>query len=680
VHAAAASGYRFNFFDHVHTFNYFSKHAVTPALQAFVTEVQEVVVGYVDEELRSGRVRGLSTRHRQGATGVFQTVAGFVTDFFFGGFLFHARLKTAALDHKAVDDTVENGVVVETITAVIQEVLYGCRRFIIEGFNYDIAMVRLESDHHSRPVKVVVGVDSRAYKAAGLFVDAPYITNCDDASARWRLLLCWRRAGVKNTAQYAASLNRPSSHTFIRNLSMLKIYNTLSRQKEEFKPIHAGEIGMYVCGITVYDLCHIGHGRTFVAFDVVARYLRYVGYTLKYVRNITDIDDKIIKRANENGESIETLTNRMIGEMHKDFAALGILPPNLEPRATRHIDEIIELVGLLIERGHAYVADNGDVMFDVLSDKDYGALSRQDLEQLQAGARVEVAEVKRNPMDFVLWKMSKADEPAWSSPWGNGRPGWHIECSAMNCKQLGTHFDIHGGGSDLMFPHHENEVAQSTCAHDGPYVNYWMHSGMVMVDREKMSKSLGNFFTVRDVLQHYDAETVRYFLMSGHYRSQLNYGEDNLNQARAALERLYTALRHTDATAVAAGGEEFETRFRTAMDDDFNTPEAYSVLFDMAREVNRLKTEEKAAADALAAKLRQLANVLGILQQDPEQFLQSGAQANDDEVAEIEALIKMRNDARKAKDWAQADVARDKLNALGIVLEDGPQGTTWRRK
>lgn len=461
---------------------------------------------------------------------------------------------------------------------------------------------------------------------------------------------------------------------------MLKIYNTLTRQKEEFKPIHAGEIGMYVCGITVYDLCHIGHGRTFVAFDVVARYLRYVGYKLKYVRNITDIDDKIIKRANENGESIETLTNRMIGEMHKDFAALGILPPDLEPRATRHIDEIIELVGRLIARGHAYVADNGDVMFDVLSDKDYGVLSRQDLEQLQAGARVEVAEVKRNPMDFVLWKMSKANEPAWNSPWGNGRPGWHIECSAMNCKQLGTHFDIHGGGSDLMFPHHENEVAQSTCAHDGPYVNYWMHSGMVMVDREKMSKSLGNFFTVRDVLQHYDAETVRYFLMSGHYRSQLNYGEDNLNQARAALERLYTALRHTDVSAVAAGGEEFEARFRSAMDDDFNTPEAYSVLFDMAREVNRVKTEDKTAADALAAKLRQLAEVLGILQQDPEQFLQSGAQANDDEVAEIEALIKMRNDARQAKDWAQADVARDKLNALGIVLEDGPQGTTWRRK
>ncbi|KGT88559.1 cysteine--tRNA ligase [Pantoea sp. JGM49] len=461
---------------------------------------------------------------------------------------------------------------------------------------------------------------------------------------------------------------------------MLKIYNTLSRQKEEFKPIHAGQIGMYVCGITVYDLCHIGHGRTFVAFDVVSRYLRYVGYQLKYVRNITDIEDKIIKRANENGESIETLTNRMIAEMHKDFDALGILPPDLEPRATRHIPEIIELVERLIERKHAYVADNGDVMFDVLSDKGYGVLSRQDLTQLQAGARVEITEIKRNPMDFVLWKMSKPNEPAWNSPWGNGRPGWHIECSAMNCKQLGTHFDIHGGGSDLMFPHHENEVAQSTCAHDGDYVNYWMHSGMVMVDREKMSKSLGNFFTVRDVLAHYDAETVRYFLMSGHYRSQLNYGEDNLNQARAALERLYTALRHTDASATPAGGEEFEARFRTAMDDDFNTPEAYSVFFDMAREVNRLKTEDKAASDALAAKLRQLANVLGILQQDPEQFLQSSAQVNDDEVAEIEHWVKARSDARAAKDWAQADVARDKLNELGVIVEDGPQGSSWRRK
>ncbi|QTO53330.1 cysteine--tRNA ligase [Duffyella gerundensis] len=461
---------------------------------------------------------------------------------------------------------------------------------------------------------------------------------------------------------------------------MLKIYNTLSRQKEEFKPIHAGKIGMYVCGITVYDLCHIGHGRTFVAFDTVARYLRYCGYEVNYVRNITDIDDKIIKRANENGESIYDLTDRMIAEMHADFAALNIQPPDVEPRATQHISEIVELVEKLIAREHAYVASNGDVMFSVASDADYGVLSRQDLEQLQAGARVEVADVKRNAMDFVLWKMSKADEPGWPSPWGKGRPGWHIECSAMNCKQLGEHFDIHGGGSDLMFPHHENEIAQSTCAHDGPYVNYWMHSGMVMVDREKMSKSLDNFFTVRDVLAHYDAETVRYFLMSGHYRSQLNYGEDNLKQARAALERLYTALRQTDAQAAVAGGEEFEARFRAAMDDDFNTPEAYSVLFDLAREVNRLKSESPEAANGLAARLRQLAGIVGLLQQDAESFLQSGAQNSNDEVAEIEALIKMRNDARQSKDWAQADVARDKLNALGIILEDGPQGTSWRRK
>ncbi|CNF80476.1 TPA: cysteine--tRNA ligase [Yersinia enterocolitica] len=461
---------------------------------------------------------------------------------------------------------------------------------------------------------------------------------------------------------------------------MLKIFNTLSRQKEEFKPIHAGKIGMYVCGITIYDLCHIGHGRTFVAFDVVARYLRYLGYSLTYVRNVTDVDDKIIKRAIENNETCEQLTTRMLAEMHKDFDALNLKRPDLEPRATHHIPEIIELTERLIARNHAYVAANGDVMFSVESDPDYGVLSRQDLDQLQAGARVEVADVKRNPMDFVLWKMSKPGEPSWESPWGPGRPGWHIECSAMNGKQLGAHFDIHGGGSDLMFPHHENEIAQSTCAHDGPYVNYWMHSGMVMIDKEKMSKSLNNFFTIRDVLAYYDAETVRYFLMSGHYRSQLNYSEENLKQARASLERLYTALRGTDENATPAGGAEFEARFRAAMDDDFNTPEAYSVLFDIAREVNRLKTEDMTAANALAAELRKLAHVLGLLEQDPELFLQSGAQTDDDEVAKIEALIKQRNDARSSKDWALADSARDQLNELGIVLEDGPQGTTWRRK
>lgn len=462
---------------------------------------------------------------------------------------------------------------------------------------------------------------------------------------------------------------------------MLQIYNTLTRQKEEFKPIHAGKIGMYVCGITIYDLCHIGHGRTFVAFDAISRYLRYLGYDLNYVRNVTDIDDKIIKRAAENNESVEELTARMLAEMHKDFDALNILRPDSEPRATRHIAEIIALTESLIERGHAYVAENGDVMFEVKTDPNYGLLSRQDLEQLQAGARVEVADVKRNPMDFVLWKMSKEGEPSWGSPWGLGRPGWHIECSAMNSKSLGHHFDIHGGGSDLMFPHHENEIAQSTCAHDGPYVNYWMHSGMVMVDREKMSKSLNNFFTIRDVLAYYDAETVRYFLLSGHYRSQLNYTEENLKQARTALERLYTALRGTDNTAVPEGGEQFKARFCEAMNDDFNTPEAYSALFDMVREINRLKSEDMAAANGMAAQLRELASVLGLLEQDPETFLKGGAQTeNDDEVTKIEALIKQRNDARQSKDWALADEARNELTAMGIVLEDGAEGTIWRRK
>ena len=458
---------------------------------------------------------------------------------------------------------------------------------------------------------------------------------------------------------------------------MLKIYNSLTRQKEEFKPIRPGNVGMYVCGVTIYDLCHIGHGRTFVGFDVVVRYLRYLGYQVNFVRNITDVDDKIIKRAAENQESCEALTERLIGEMHADFDALNLQRPDIEPRATLHIGEIIELVERLLANGNAYVADNGDVLFAIDSFPDYGRLSGQDLEQLQAGARVSVEEAKRNPLDFVLWKMSKPGEPTWESPWGPGRPGWHIECSAMNSKHLGNHFDIHGGGSDLMFPHHENEIAQSCCAHHTAYVNTWMHTGMVMVDREKMSKSLGNFFTIRDVLKVYDAETVRYFLMSGHYRSQLNYSDENLNQGRAALERLYTALRGLPVVA-AAGGEQYVERFRAAMDDDFNTPEAYSVLFDLAREVNRLKGEGAADAAALAGRLRELAGVLGLLEQDPEAFFK-GNEA-DDEVAEIEALIKARNDARAAKDWPAADAARNRLTEMGIVLEDGAGGTSWRRK
>ena len=458
---------------------------------------------------------------------------------------------------------------------------------------------------------------------------------------------------------------------------MLKIYNSLTRQKEEFKPIRPGQVGMYVCGVTIYDLCHIGHGRTFVGFDVVVRYLRYLGYQVNFVRNITDVDDKIIKRAAENQESCEALTERLIGEMHADFDALNLQRPDIEPRATLHIGEIIELVEQLLANGNAYVADNGDVLFAIDSFPEYGRLSGQDLEQLQAGARVSVEEAKRNPLDFVLWKMSKPGEPTWESPWGPGRPGWHIECSAMNSKHLGNHFDIHGGGSDLMFPHHENEIAQSCFAHHTAYVNTWMHTGMVMVDREKMSKSLGNFFTIRDVLKVYDAETVRYFLMSGHYRSQLNYSDENLNQGRAALERLYTALRGLPVVA-AAGGEQYVERFRAAMDDDFNTPEAYSVLFDLAREVNRLKGDGAADAAALAGRLRELGGVLGLLEQDPEAFFK-GNEA-DDEVAEIEGLIKARNDARAAKDWPAADAARNRLTEMGIVLEDGAGGTSWRRK
>lgn len=458
---------------------------------------------------------------------------------------------------------------------------------------------------------------------------------------------------------------------------MLKIFNTLKREKEIFTPIHPNQVGMYVCGITVYDLCHIGHGRTFVSFDVIARYLRYLGYQLTYVRNITDVDDKIIKRALENHETCEQLVDRMVAEMYRDFDALNILRPDFEPRATHHIAEIIALVEKLIANGHAYIADNGDVMFDVDSFADYGKLSRQDLSQLQAGARVEINGIKKNPMDFVLWKMSKENEPSWQSPWGAGRPGWHIECSAMNCKQLGEHFDIHGGGSDLMFPHHENEIAQSCCAHGGAYVNYWLHSGMIMVDKEKMSKSLGNFFTIRDVLQHYDAESVRYFLLTAHYRSQLNYSEENLKLAHSALERLYTALRGTDATIAPAGGEDFVAAFKAAMDDDFNTPGALSVLFDMARELNKLKAEQQPQADAFAARMRELAGVLGLLYQDPETFLQAGL--DDDETKVIEALIQQRNQARANKDWAAADAARDKLKEMGVVIEDSASGTTWRK-
>lgn len=458
---------------------------------------------------------------------------------------------------------------------------------------------------------------------------------------------------------------------------MLQIYNTLAREKQIFKPLTDGKIGLYVCGVTVYDLCHIGHARTYIAFDNMVRYLRFKGYEVNYVRNITDVDDKIIKRSLENNETCESLTERTIADMHQDFDALNLLRPDIEPRVTAHMQDVIEMVETLINKNHAYVAPNGDVMFKVDSFNNYGQLSKQDLSQLQAGSRVELDNNKQNPLDFVLWKMAKENEPAWQSPWGNGRPGWHIECSAMNSKVLGNHFDIHGGGSDLSFPHHENEIAQSCCALDTPYVNYWLHTGMVQVDQEKMSKSLGNFFTIREVLEKYDAETVRYFLLSGHYRSQLNYSTENLDQARASLERLYNALRGVEISDLELDlTNPHVVKFCNAMDDDFNTPVALSVLFDLAKEINSSKSDDASKVTVLASLLVKLASLLGLLQQQADAFLQG----DNAEVAEIEALIKMRNDARKAKNWAQADEARDKLAALNVVLEDGPNGTQWRKK
>lgn len=461
---------------------------------------------------------------------------------------------------------------------------------------------------------------------------------------------------------------------------MLEIYNSLTHKKEKFEPLVPGKVGMYVCGVTIYDLCHIGHGRTFVCFDAIVRYLRYSGYEVNYVRNITDVDDKIIKRANENKESCENLTNRLTAEMYKDFDALGIKRPDIEPRATAHIGDIIHLVETLIENGNAYVADNGDVMFSIDSFPEYGRLSGQRLEDLKAGIRVDIEAAKRNPYDFVLWKMSKPGEPMWDSPWGPGRPGWHIECSAMNSHYLGKVFDIHGGGSDLMFPHHENEIAQSCCAWHTDYVKYWLHSGMVMINKEKMSKSLGNFFTIRDLLEKYDGETLRYFLLSAQYRGQLNYSVDNIEQSRAALQRLYTALRGLPE-GVAPVDSEYEVQFKKAMDDDFNTPLAYSVFFELAKEINNLRDKDLAKAADLGALLKKLGSVLGLLEQEPEKYLQGaqGAESSLD-TAKIEALISARQEARKDRDWALADKARDELAAMGVVIEDGPQGTTWRLK
>ena len=467
---------------------------------------------------------------------------------------------------------------------------------------------------------------------------------------------------------------RPLSPHFRFCHSMsLRIYNTLSRALEAFSPLEPGHVRMYVCGMTVYDLCHLGHARSMVAFDVVQRWLRASGYRVTYVRNITDIDDKIIKRAVENGETIRSLTDRMIDALHQDADALGIERPTFEPRATEYVPQMLKMIGTLQDKGLAYQAGNGDVNFAVRKFPGYGKLSGKSLDELNAGERVAVQDGKHDPLDFVLWKSSKPEEPAdvkWASPFGEGRPGWHIECSAMGCEMLGESFDIHGGGADLQFPHHENEIAQSEGATGKPFAQVWMHNGFINVDNEKMSKSLGNFFTIRDVLKEYDAETVRFFVVRSHYRSPLNYSNVHLDDARGALKRLYTALSLVAPAEVAIDwAEPHAARFKAAMDEDFGTPEAVAVLFDLAGEVNRSKSPE------LAGLLKALGACLGLLQDDPQQFPQAGAAGVD--AAAIEAQIAARAAAKAAKNWAEADRIRKELLEQGIVLKDSPTGTTW---
>jgi cysteinyl-tRNA synthetase len=456
---------------------------------------------------------------------------------------------------------------------------------------------------------------------------------------------------------------------------MLKIYNTLARDKQIFKPIVAGKVSMYVCGMTVYDFCHLGHARVMVVFDMASRWLRASGYDVTYVRNITDIDDKIIKRAADNNETIAQLTQRFIDAMDEDSAKLGVIRPDIEPKATEFVGGMLSMIQALVDKGFAYPAANGDVFYAVNNFPGYGKLSGKSLEDLRAGERVEVDSFKRDPMDFVLWKAAKPGEPSWDSPWGKGRPGWHIECSAMSAHHLGQHFDIHGGGQDLQFPHHENEIAQSEAAHshDGKpcqMVNYWMHNGFVRVDDEKMSKSLGNFFTIRTVLEKYDAEVVRFFILRAHYRSPLNYSDQHLDDAKSALTRLYTALRGANAEVATIDWQQPQAaRFKLAMDDDFNTPEAIAVLFDLANEAN--KTKDASTTNLL----KSLSGVLGLLQRNPDEFLQGEVS----QALDVEALIQARLAAKKNKNFAEADVIRKQLSDAGIILEDTPQGTTWRR-
>ena len=458
---------------------------------------------------------------------------------------------------------------------------------------------------------------------------------------------------------------------------MLQIYNSLTKSKQSFEPIEPGVVRMYACGQTVYDYCHIGHARAMIMFDIVLRYFRYCGYEVNFVRNITDIDDKIINRANENNEPWDALTTRFIDAMHKDECNLGVIAPDHEPRATQYVPQIIELIEHIIASGHAYVGDNGDVYFDVAKFEEYGKLSHRDIDSLLAGARIEINEAKRAPLDFVLWKMSKPNEPAWESPWGLGRPGWHIECSAMATSILGQPFDIHGGGLDLKFPHHENEIAQSESVDGTQFANIWMHIGLLQINDEKMSKSLGNFLTIQEVLAEHHAEVIRYFMMSGHYRSPVNYTQDTLNKIAATLQSLYISLRGL-ATADVPEQHAFRDRFEAVMDDDFNTPEALAVLFEISHEINRLRKEQNLAEAApLGGLLQELGGLLGILQIDPEVYLRGDLDSID--AAKIDELVAARNLAREMQKWEEADQIRAQLDAMGVVLEDGSEGTTWRK-
>lgn len=456
---------------------------------------------------------------------------------------------------------------------------------------------------------------------------------------------------------------------------MLTIYNTLTKEKAPFKPLDDNNVKMYVCGLTVYDHCHLGHGRTAVAFDMIVRYMRWRGYNVTFIRNITDIDDKIIKRAQENDESIDELVNRYIKLMHRDFDSLLTLRPDIEPRATESMPEIISMIKKLIEEGAAYPTKNGDVYFRVKQFDEYGKLSRQNVDELRTGVRIDPDEDKEDALDFALWKSSKPDEPTWESPWSPGRPGWHIECSVMSQQYLGDTFDIHGGGSDLIFPHHENEIAQSEACTHKPFAKLWMHTGMIRINKEKMSKSLNNFFTINDVLAVYPVEAVRYFLLSGHYRSSINYSEENLKVAKASIERLYTALRGLTISDNTEKND-FTGRFQAVMDDDFNTPEALAVLFELAHEVNRFRDlGDTKSAEKLGATLKSLGGVLGLLQENPSHYLQGDINPED-----IDALIVERNQARAEKNWVKSDEIRDKLTAMGIALEDTADGTLWRKE